>query len=111
MTERLFVAEYVRKNQAISSDEAEKIYSMLHGILEKRGKVVLDFSGISLLISSFLNSAVGRLYGEFKQDLIDRSVAYENMDSRDEYILERVIGRAKNYYENKEVIDGIINDT
>ena len=110
MTERLFVTEYVKKNQAISSDEAEKIYNVLRDILKKKERVVLDFNGISLLISSFLNSAIGKLYGEFKQDFIERFVAYENMDDQDEYILQRVIGRAKDYYGNKDLIKGIVND-
>ena len=110
MTERLLVAEHVQKNQAISSDEAEKIHKIIYVILEEEKEVVLDFEGISLLISSFLNSAIGKLYGEFKPDIVDNSITYENMDSRDQYILDKVIDRAKEYYKNKELIDGIIND-
>ena len=109
MEERLFVAEYVQKNQAISSEEAETVYNALHGILKNGQKVILDFSGISLLISSFLNSAVGRLYGEFKPDTIEKLVSYENLDAQDEYILEKVICRAKDYYSNKSLVDGIVN--
>jgi len=110
VTERLIVAEHVQKNQAISSDEAEKIHQIIYVIIEDEKEVVLDFEGISLLISSFLNSAIGKLYGEFEPEIVDKSIIYENMDSRDQYILNKVIGRAKEYYKNKELIDGIIND-
>ena len=111
MTERLLVAKYVQKNQAVLSDDAEKIYRVLHEFLEKNRAVVLDFSGISLLISSFMNSAIGKLYGEFESDHIERFVAYENMDGGDEYILRKVIGRAIDYNKHKDVIDRIIDDT
>jgi len=99
----------VQKNQAISSEEADGVYNMLHKILEDGQKVILDFAGISLLISSFLNSAVGRLYGDFKPNITDDSVSFVNLDARDEYILRMVIGRAKDYHNNKSLIDAIVS--
>ena len=111
MTERLIIAEYVQKNKAVLSDEAEKIHKMIYVILEEEREAVLDFEGISLLISSFLISAIGKLYGEFKPDTVDNSITYENMDDRDRYILGKVIDHAKVYCNNKELIDEIINGT
>jgi hypothetical protein len=110
VAERLFIAKYVQRGQAISSDEAEEIHLTIRKRLEEERKVVLDFSGIFLLFSSFLNSAIGRLYGEFKPDFIERSVAYENIDSGDECILKMVLDRARDYQMHKDIIDGIIDD-
>lgn len=110
MAERLFVAKFVQKGQAISSDEADEIHMMIRERLEEKRKVVLDFSGVLLMLSSFLNSAVGRLYGEFKPDDIERSVAFENIDIKDECMLRMVIERAKDYHMYKDIIDGIVDD-
>jgi hypothetical protein len=110
VTERLIVAKYVQKNQAISSEDADGVYDVLRKMLEDEQKVILDFDGISLLISSFLNSAIGRLYGEFKPDIVDNSVSFVNLDARDEYVLKMIIGRVKDYYSNKSLIEGIVNN-
>ncbi|MDQ1251048.1 MAG: hypothetical protein QG646_117 [Euryarchaeota archaeon] len=60
-------------------------------------KVELSFAEISDITPTFLNSAVGQLYGTFPAEFIESNLIFTNIPKEDEIILKRVIERAKTY--------------
>ena len=71
--------------------------------------VTLDFEGVSMLISAFLNVAIGSLYKDYEVSLVD-SIEFTNLDSSDEALISIVVKNAKKFYglsdeDKAEIID------
>lgn len=65
--------------------------------LSRGDKVELDFEGVSMLITAFLNVAIGSLYKDYDEILVD-SLVYENIDSSDMAMIAIVSRNAKKFY-------------
>jgi hypothetical protein len=53
-----------------------------------------------MLTSAFLNTAIGKLYGEYDEKTVKLHLSVEYMDDNDKLLLKRVIDTAKAYYKN-----------
>ncbi len=58
-----------------------------------------------MLISLFLNVAIGQLYGSFSEDIVRSQLKVEGLSSDDMELLKRVVDNAKKYYSNKNSYD------
>jgi hypothetical protein len=58
-----------------------------------------------MLISVFLNVAIGQLYGSFSEDIVRSQLKVEGLSSDDMELLKRVVDNAKKYYSNKDSYD------
>ena len=65
-------------------------------------QVIIDFEGIELLTSSFLNSMIGSLYFDFTPQQIRDSMKVENMCQEDLQTLKLVVSNAKRFYNHVE---------
>lgn len=92
------VFDIINSDTAVSSDYAEMVFSKVNALLKEGKLVALDFAHITVLISAFLNVAVGKLYKEYDSDFIDSHVRIENFDRANDDIYKRVVKNAKNYY-------------
>jgi hypothetical protein len=61
-------------------------------------KIVVSFYKITTLTPTFLNVAIGQLYGEFSQPEIRSVLRLEDMDHIDLALVQRVIENAKLYF-------------
>ena len=85
---------------ASSPDDGQQIYERIRPELREGHTVLLDFTGVRVIASPFLNMAVGRLleddpYG----DLPDR-IETTGLSAHDTTLFERVIANARDYYGN-----------
>jgi len=83
-------------------EDGDKIFDILKKTLNDDKKVIISFKNINSITSAFLNSAVGKLYGEFEESKIKESLKIEDMLIEDKIILKRVISGAKLYFEDPE---------
>lgn len=67
-------------------------------------KVILDFVGVDLITPTFLNVAVGQLYGSYTEQFIKKRTAILGLNNEDLAILKRVVDNAKRYF--KEAKNG-----
>ncbi len=110
----LKVNEYTTLDIAVSSDEGDKINQHIHLLLERYQKVTIDFSGIILLTSAFLNAAIGQLYNDFSSEELSSRLVLSNVNKDDLPLFKKVTDRAKEYFKDqhefsktaKEVLDG-----
>ena len=58
-----------------------------------------------MLISLFLNVAIGQLYGFFNEAKIRAQLKVECLSSDDMELLKRVVDNAKKYYSSQESYD------
>jgi hypothetical protein len=62
--------------------------------------VCLDFAGVSTLTSSFLNAAVGCLYGKLAIEDLASRLTWTGLDETDESVLRLVCNNAARYFKH-----------
>lgn len=72
--EILNVKDLVGGESAFAPDFAEQIYSKAETAIKNGKKITIDFSGISVCPTAFLNIAIGRLFANFKLEQIKEFV-------------------------------------
>lgn len=88
---------------AVSDTDGQKVFEKINKALKAGNSVVLDFLNIDMVISAFLNTAVGQLYKEnYDVEYLRNNVKATNMNNDDKEILATVLKRAKEYYQNPE---------
>lgn len=109
-TIKINVFEKVGGSAAVSSEDGEMLYKIISRALKNKGKVVLDFNNIELITSTFLNAAVGQLYGAFEQPFLREHLTVENMEEDDLMLLKKVVDRAKEYFRDREAVEKAIRE-
>lgn len=101
---KLNVKDIIGNTIAMSTDDGKKLFNELYKNIKDSKKVELSFDGIDMLISHFLNEAVGKLYEKFKDwEVLDQVIIYKNIDKDDlELLNDKVIPTAKNHFKNLE---------
>ena len=88
---------------AVSDTDGQKVFEKINKALKAGNSVLLDFVNIDMVISAFLNTAVGQLYKEnYSVEFLRSHVKTTNMKKDDWDILATVLKRAKEYYQNPE---------
>ncbi len=104
MDEELFIKvfEIVGARLCVASDDGERVHAQIAAALKEGKKVRISFENIDSLTSAFLNSAIGRLYGEFLEDKIRAGLSVCDIENDDLDLLKRVIDTAKEYFKDPE---------
>lgn len=103
-------ADVIGSPLGVSSDDGQQLHDRVAPMLKEGRKVVLSFAGIEILISAFLNAAIGQLYGEFSEQAIRDQLTVRDMSSEDLALLKRVVENAKRYFANRESFDHAWNE-
>lgn len=85
----------------MDAEDGEKVFKVLKKILEQNNKAPISFSNVELMTPTFLNTAIGRLYGLFPHERIKKSLTVKDISADDKLLLKKVTGTAKAYYKNK----------
>ncbi len=86
----------------VDSEAGAKLRDQIHGALDRGETVCLDFSGVTTLVSAFLNTAVGCLYAFFGKDDLDRRLLWKGLDPTDEGVMRVVQRNAIRFYSAEE---------
>lgn len=86
----------------LSPDEGEALFKEAYELLRIDEDILLDFIGVETLASSFLNTAVGRLFGKFDHSFVEGKLRWSNLDEQDERVLKLVIENAKDHFGKTE---------
>ena len=90
---------------AVSTDDGERIFKLIDQNFKKDKYVIVDFTSIELIVSTFLNASIGQLYGSYSTRIIQENLSIENMSNEDLGILKKVTDTAKAYFKDKKVFD------
>ena len=99
------VSELIGKEFCVSSEDAQKLFDYLKDAVNREEQITVSFKGISVIVSVFLNVAIGQLYGCFSETRIKAYITIKDLESDDEELLHRVIENAKEYYANSKQYD------
>ena len=94
----VFVEQIINSHSAITSEQGELVFNQLSLLFQAGKTVSLDFSNINSITPSFLNNAIGKLYGYYTSEHIKECLLLCGFPSYRNYVLNVVIENAKNYY-------------
>ena len=89
----------------VSTSDGQHLHDKIAPLLKEGTPVVLSFERVDILISAFLNAAVGQLYGELPEDRIRELLSVRNLAPDDLDMLSRVVENAKLYFSRSEDFD------
>ena len=58
------VLDVVGRPLAVDTADGQRVHDKIAPILREGSKVLLSFDGITMVITAFLNAAIGQLYGD-----------------------------------------------
>lgn len=99
------VFDVVGSPLCVSSADGQLVYDKLAPLVRDGRKVALSFAQVQTLISAFLNTAIGQLYGEFTEERVRELLSVRDMAPEDVALLKRVVENAKRYFANRSASD------
>lgn len=102
---KIKVADLIGSPLCISAEDGQKVFSKVEQLVKAGKQVTISFQNVTMLISLFLNVAIGQLYGFFSEEAIRAHLKVEGLSSDDMELLKRVVDNAKKYYSNKKSYD------
>jgi STAS-like domain of unknown function (DUF4325) len=84
-----------------------KVYDLIHPELQHGRPVELDFSNVRVIVSLFLNAAIGRLLQDIPTDELNRFLTISNLPPGGFETLKRVIENSEDFYYNPQVREAL----
>lgn len=109
----LIVKNIIESDIAVATDAGDKVFNEIVFHLDKKNSISLDFSGISILTTAFLNAAIGQLYSndKFSSEFLNDYLKVTNVPDEDKPLFSMVVKRAKEYFKNKKGFEDSANHT
>jgi hypothetical protein len=104
----IIVFDVIGKN-AISMQNGDKIYNLLHTDLINEQKITLDFEQINLFASPFFNASIGLLLKDISIEQLQQNLTFDNLNEVGNDLLNHVISNAIAYYGNSDNVTKGIN--
>ena len=98
----IVVVDLVGEN-CVTPEDGELVFEALRRQIETGQETILDFTGVKVFASSFFNTAIGKLYGEFSPDQLNALLKIKNLTDDGRTILKRVIENSKRYYADEKL--------
>ncbi len=99
------VADLIGGPLCISAEDGQKVFDKVEALFKDDKSVIISFDRVNMLISLFLNVAIGQLYGSFSEDEIRAKLQVDGLSGDDMELLKRVVDNAKRYYANPKQYD------
>jgi len=109
---RLIVKDIINSELAVSTEKGDLLFNELNSKLENNEQVIIDFKGVDLIITAFLNAAIGKLYSKNKYTaaFLNEHIKLEHIQQEDISLFKDVIIRAKEYFDDKDKFENDVND-
>lgn len=105
--DEIIVAEILNSTYAVSTEDGEKIYTLVNKKLSENSSIAIDFKDVDIIVSTFLNAAIGQLYGIYPTEFIQKHLTITNMSNEDLEVLKKVTDRAKTYFADMKGFDKV----
>ena len=93
--ETIKIKDITNSHLAVSSIDGDKVFDIIDISFKADKKVELDFEGIELTITAFLNSSIGKLYSIYNVEKIKSLLTIINLKQDEVVLLKLVIEKAK----------------
>lgn len=109
MDNKIKVYKIIGGPSALTVEQGDMVYEQIKRALESCSKVIIDFDGIESMITPFLNSAIGKLYGDYDGSELSQKLSIINQPEGTNRKINLVIQNAKAFYSNKDDYSRILN--
>lgn len=92
------VADLVGGPRAVDAADGEKVFEKVLPVIQSGRKVHLSFDGITMVITAFLNTAIGKLYGVLPEQQVDEMLEVRDLLPPFQPSLGKSIEWSKAYY-------------
>lgn len=99
------VVDIIGSPLCISAEDGHKVFEKVEPLLKRGNSVTISFKHVTMLVSLFLNVAIGQLYGSLSEEEIRSKLQVEGLSGEDMELLKRVVDNAKRYYANPKQYD------
>ena len=89
---------FENRGMAMTYEQAKPCYEEIVKSLSENEVVVLDFTGLNIISSPFLNGTVGLLLKDFSKEEIEKRVIIENLPIGFHDVLDTVVKNAHKFY-------------
>lgn len=97
-------------DRATDMKQGDEIYKLIVQGFQNKEKVYVDFEGLTTVLSTFLNNAIGTLYKDYESEFLNANLNIINLCDDDMFILRRVIKRAKDFYKNEILVTSVLDE-
>lgn len=112
---KIKITDHISLNKGITPDEAEPLYEMEMNAFRAGQKVVLDFEGVEMLTTAFLNVIIGNLYKDYTSEELKLKLGLEHLDEATAIRIKKVTTNAKSFYNDEKdyskVIEEVIHES
>ncbi len=108
-TQHLIVKDIIDSELAITTDDGNLVYENIHTAFDNKNVVELDFKGINIMITAFLNSAIGRLYENYDGIFLNDYLKLKNVAPEDRILFKKVVQRAQEYFTDRKGFEDSAN--
>lgn len=98
---KILVNEHIVDSVGITPEEGQPIYQMIVDNLKQQNPVCLDFAGIDMLTTAFLNVVIGNLYKDYSSEDLKGLLTFENLDAATARRIKKVTENAKSFYRDQ----------
>lgn len=90
------VNQYIQTG--FSSDDAEKLLSVIQPLIARKEKIVLDFSNVKIFTTLFFNNALAKYLVELGPKEYERIFEVKNLSEVGETTYQHSLDNAREYY-------------
>ena len=107
---RITIVELIGKPRAIAAADGEMVFKEIYPLLKAGTPVQLSFGGIRMVITAFLNAAVGKLYRDIPVEGVDQLLEVTDLAEAFQPALEHSKTWSKAYYADPERLERVIKE-
>lgn len=110
---QLRIIDIIKTNFAVTTDDGDKIFDLLDQNFSNKTSVILDFEGITLMTTAFLNSSIGQLYSnnKYSSEFLNKNLKIVNIQEQDKSLFAIVVKRAKEYFADRQGFEKNTSDS
>ncbi len=98
---QILIKNFILSDIAVVAEDGKKINTEIRRYLDANESVIIDFDGIELVNTAFLNTAIGELYKDYTSDFLNEHLTIL-LNESDFKSLKLVIERAKDFYNDTD---------
>lgn len=98
---------------AITADGGQKLYKQIHPCLLTGEAVEIDFTGVKVFASPFVNFAFGQLLKDIPADNLNHLLKFYSLNDDGWDVIQHVMANAKRYYSDEKyriAVDTVISE-
>jgi hypothetical protein len=108
-----YIVHEITGQYAISFDDGQQLFDLIHPQLQTGQTVELDFEGVTVFASAFFNVAIGQLLQDISSETLNDKLLIDNLSPHGETVLAQVIENAKPYYSDpayRQAVDTVMGE-